>query len=222
MLQNMNKLLNRSSLQWVSSMTKVGRPCVAYFQTTANNLALRRRPKTVKSYKDLPQPILRPIGPEDYKRWQYFLNRPKEVPNIEPFTSKDELITNNVISCVNEQIVNGSHGRLFAVVLATSKQFKVTTDDIIILQGYFEAELGAVIRLEKVLLVGSSDFTVIGRPLLDKKFAYVEATVIEKTLSQIITYFHMIPRKKHRRTNFFRIPYTMLRINRIAITDTIH
>ena len=43
--------------------------------------------------------------------------------------------------------------------------------------------LGQRIRLEKVLLVGSKDFTLIGRPFLPRDQISVEATVVEKTLT---------------------------------------
>ena len=42
---------------------------------------------------------------------------------------------------------------------------------------------GQRIRLEKILLVGSSDFTLVGRPLLPRDLVNVEATVVEKSLS---------------------------------------
>ena len=48
----------------------------------------------------------------------------------------------------------------------------------------------------QVLLVGSSDFTVIGRPILSPHFVRVEGMVIEKTLSQTQMHFWYAPRKK--------------------------
>jgi large subunit ribosomal protein L21 len=62
--------------------------------------------------------------------------------------------------------------------------------------------------MKKVLLVGSSDFTVIGRPLLSPHFVRVEGIVIEKTLSQTQMDYWYAPKKKkvgsrHHR-NYFR------------------
>jgi large subunit ribosomal protein L21 len=57
-------------------------------------------------------------------------------------------------------------GRLFAVVYINGRQRKITTEDIIIVEGQFPPDIGDRIKLEKVLLVGSKDFTVIGRPML--------------------------------------------------------
>ena len=42
---------------------------------------------------------------------------------------------------------------------------------------------GQRIRLEKILLVGAFDFTLMGRPLLPRDLVNVEATVVEKSLS---------------------------------------
>jgi large subunit ribosomal protein L21 len=60
----------------------------------------------------------------------------------------------------------------------------------------------------KVLLVGSSDFTVIGRPILNPHFVRVEGIVIEKTLSQTQMDYWYAPKKKkvgarHHRKYFF-------------------
>ncbi|KRZ69882.1 39S ribosomal protein L21, mitochondrial [Trichinella papuae] len=62
--------------------------------------------------------------------------------------------------------MNHSHGRLFAIVKFDDEQFKVTEEDIIIVQGSYAFKVGDKIRLEKVLCVGSSDFTLFGTPVL--------------------------------------------------------
>ncbi|KAM9223421.1 large ribosomal subunit protein bL21m isoform 2-T2 [Leptosomus discolor] len=63
-------------------------------------------------------------------------------------------------------IATGQYGRLFAVVHFASKQWKITSEDLIMMDNVLEAECGDRIRMEKVLLVGADDFTLIGRPLL--------------------------------------------------------
>ncbi|XP_035748952.1 39S ribosomal protein L21, mitochondrial isoform X3 [Egretta garzetta] len=63
-------------------------------------------------------------------------------------------------------IATGQYGRLFAVVHFASKQWKITSEDLIMMDNVMEAECGDRIRMEKVLLVGADDFTLIGRPLL--------------------------------------------------------
>ncbi|KAL8170113.1 UNVERIFIED_CONTAM: 39S ribosomal protein L21, mitochondrial, partial [Gekko kuhli] len=71
-----------------------------------------------------------------------------------------------LVEKVNEQIADRQYGRLFAVVHFASRQWKVTSEDLILIEGHIPAECGDRIRMEKVLLVGAEDFTLLGRPLL--------------------------------------------------------
>lgn len=128
----------------------------------------------------------------------------------------DQKISHEVIDCVNNQINSGTHGRLFAVVHLAGKQFKITAEDMILVQANMPANIGEKLVLEKILLVGSKDFTLVGHPLLSKDMIRIEATVIEKTLSHVLSYFRMKPREQFKRLQFFRKPYTILRINSIS------
>ncbi|XP_003378387.1 phosphoprotein phosphatase 1, partial [Trichinella spiralis] len=56
--------------------------------------------------------------------------------------------------------------KLFAIVKFGDEQFKVTEEDIIIVEGSYPFKVGDKIRLEKILCVGSSDFTLFGTPVL--------------------------------------------------------
>lgn len=53
----------------------------------------------------------------------------------------------------------------------------------------------------QVLLVGSTDFSLIGKPLVQDGLVNVHATVIEKSLSHTKTHFKMKRRKQYRRIN---------------------
>lgn len=97
---------------------------------------------------------------------------------------------------VNQLANEKSHHRLFAVIQIGNEQRKVTTEDIICKVDEFHPTVGDRIRFEKVLLVGSSDFTVIGRPILSPHFVRVEGMVIEKTLSQTQMEYWYAPKKK--------------------------
>ncbi|KAK7813291.1 hypothetical protein U0070_005196 [Myodes glareolus] len=88
-----------------------------------------------------------------------------------------------VVRKVNELIATGQYGRLFAVVHFASHQWKVTSEDLILIENELDIQCGERIRLEKVLLVGADNFTLLGKPLLGKDLVRVEATVIEKTES---------------------------------------
>ena len=98
---------------------------------------------------------------------------------------------------VNHLASDQSHRRLFAVIQIGNEQRKVTTEDIICKVDEFHPTVGDRIRFEKVLLIGSSDFTVIGRPVLSPHFVRVEGIVIEKTLSQTQMDYWYAPKKKN-------------------------
>lgn len=51
---------------------------------------------------------------------------------------------------VNELIARGRYGRLFAVVHFASHQWKVTAEDLILIENELDLECGERIRLEKV------------------------------------------------------------------------
>lgn len=110
-------------------------------------------------------------------------------------------LSTDVTNEINNQIAMDKIGRMFAVVQVCGKQFKVTENDIIIVEGFWPPNIGDRLKLEKVLLVGSTDFTLIGRPLLNRELISVDATVIEKTLSHTKTRFRFRKRKQYRRIN---------------------
>jgi large subunit ribosomal protein L21 len=125
------------------------------------------------------------------------------------------------IKNINEKLKKDEAGRLFAVVHICGKQFKVTAGDIILIEGHWEPSNGDELKLEKVLLCGSQDFTLVGRPILQKDLVDVQATVIEKSLSHTRTHFKFKKRKQYRRINFQRQITTTLRINSIEIKSLV-
>jgi hypothetical protein len=56
----------------------------------------------------------------------------------------------DIATKINTQISDKSHGRLFAVVHVCGKQFKVTDEDLIVIEGSWAPQAGEKIRLEKV------------------------------------------------------------------------
>ncbi|XP_011697514.1 PREDICTED: 39S ribosomal protein L21, mitochondrial [Wasmannia auropunctata] len=158
-------------------------------------------------YRVVKPPWMRPIP--DYQT------------EVQEWDEEREKICTDVTSEINSQIATDRIGRAFAIVQVCGKQFKVTENDIIIIEGFWPPNIGDQLKLEKVLLVGSKDFTLVGRPILNRELVSVDATVIEKTLSHTKTRFRFKPRKQYRRINFYRIQYTMLRINSININGNI-
>ncbi|KAM9657940.1 large ribosomal subunit protein bL21m isoform 1-T1 [Trichechus inunguis] len=122
-----------------------------------------------------------------------------------------------VVGKVNELIATGQYGRLFAVVHFAGHQWKVTSEDLILIENELDAACGERIRLEKVLLVGSDNFTLLGKPLLGKDLVRVEATVVEKTESWPKVNMKFKRRKNYRRKRIIVTPQTVLRINTVEI-----
>uniref|UniRef100_A0ABI8ASU6 Large ribosomal subunit protein bL21m n=1 Tax=Felis catus TaxID=9685 RepID=A0ABI8ASU6_FELCA len=122
-----------------------------------------------------------------------------------------------VVGKVNELIATGQYGRLFAVVHFASHQWKVTSEDLILIDNELDVACGERIRLEKVLLVGADNFTLLGKPLLGKDLVRVEATVIEKTESWPKINMKFQRRKNYRKKKVIVNPQTVLRVNTIEI-----
>lgn len=143
------------------------------------------------------------------------------------FTTRDDAALeknqpNRVINLVNDVIERKAEGRMFAVVQVCGKQFKVTNNDIIVVDGYWPPDIGDEIRLEKVLLAGASDFTLIGRPLLPLNQVFVKATVIEKNLTHTKITFTYMKRKQFKNTKLMKVPLTYLRINSISLQGKVN
>ncbi|KAM6461642.1 large ribosomal subunit protein bL21m isoform 2-T4 [Liasis olivaceus] len=126
-----------------------------------------------------------------------------------------------VVQKVNELIATGQYGRLFAVVHFASRQWKVTSEDLILIENHIPAECGDRIRIEKVLLVGADNFTLLGKPLLGKDLVCVEATVIEKTESWPRFNVKFRRRKNYEKRRIVIQPQTVLRINSIEIAPVL-
>ncbi|CRL00356.1 CLUMA_CG013628, isoform A [Clunio marinus] len=122
---------------------------------------------------------------------------------------------------INDKIKSDEVGRLFAVIQLLGKQFKVTAGDVILVEGLWEPTNGDKLRLDKVLLAGSKDFSLIGRPILPIGLIDVQATIIEKSLSHTRTVFKKKRRKQYMRINFARMETTQIRINSIEITNLV-
>ena len=81
-----------------------------------------------------------------------------------------------------------------------------------------DAKVGEMMDINDVLLLGSLNQTIIGRPLVEG--ATVRARVEEQTLDKKIDIFKKKRRKNYRRWNGFRRQVTVLRVTDILPVDT--
>lgn len=135
---------------------------------------------------------------------------------------EENRLTKEITQKINNITASNKQGRLFALVHVAGKQRKITEGDVTIIEGYWPPNVGDKISLDKVLMVGATDFTLVGRPLVQKGLVHIEATVIEKTVSHTKSNFKKKRRKQYMRIHFFRIPQTYLRINKIEIKEALN
>ncbi|XP_015780787.1 PREDICTED: 39S ribosomal protein L21, mitochondrial-like [Acropora digitifera] len=126
-----------------------------------------------------------------------------------------------VIKDVQDEMLKGEKsGQIFAVIHIGGRQFKVTINDTIVINR-IDADTGERIRIEKVLMIGGENFSVIGTPLLVRDLSKIEATVVEKTKSPKVIVFKKKRRKGYKRTHGHRQDITVLRINSIHLQPSL-
>lgn len=101
----------------------------------------------------------------------------------------------------------------FAVVALNGRQYKVVTDDLLRVDQLKNFGVGDVVEADKVLLVGTRQFTLVGRPLVDN--AKVVLVVEAQTKSRKLIVFKKKRRKGYRRSFGHRSLQSFLRVHRI-------
>lgn len=108
--------------------------------------------------------------------------------------------------------------RLFAVIHMFGRQRLVTSGDIFMLNHHLPLECGDRLLINKCLVLGGKEFSIIGRPLIDNELFKISATVIEKTMTDHRCFYRHVPRDHGNQKFFFQAsPRTILRINEIEI-----
>lgn len=100
---------------------------------------------------------------------------------------------------------------MYAIIETGGKQYRVSEGSEIYVEKLDLAE-GETVTLDKVLMVGGDTLTV-GNPLVDG--ATVEANVVKHGKQKKIIVFKYKPKKKYRRKQGHRQPYTKLQITGI-------
>jgi len=98
---------------------------------------------------------------------------------------------------------------IFAIVKTGGKQYKVTKDDVIIVEK-LEAEPGKTVTLNEVLVVGEGADLKIGQPLL--KGATVTAEIVDQHKADKVIIFKKKRRHNYRRKKGHRQQVTKLKI----------
>ena len=104
---------------------------------------------------------------------------------------------------------------VFAVVELNGAQHKVVEDDLIMADLLRNVVVGSRLQLDNVLLLGSVEWTVIGRPVVGG--ASVECVVEEHAKTDKVLVFHKKRRKNHRKMRGYRGDVTVLRVTKINV-----
>lgn len=108
--------------------------------------------------------------------------------------------------------------RLFAVVHMFGRQRVVTSGDLMMVDHHMPLECGQDFLINKCLVLGGKDFSIIGRPLVDKELFRIRATVVEKTMTDATCLYSHTPRSRGVKKFLFQsFPRTVFRINDIEL-----
>jgi large subunit ribosomal protein L21 len=101
---------------------------------------------------------------------------------------------------------------MYAVVNTGGKQYKVQKGETLRIEK-IPGDVGSQVTFDKVLMVADGETIRVGQPLLEK--AAVTARIVEQDKAKKIIVFKYKRRKRYRRKQGHRQPYTAIRIDGI-------
>lgn len=101
---------------------------------------------------------------------------------------------------------------MYAVVATGGKQYRVEAGDIVRVEK-LAGELGAEVAFDQVLMLGDGETVRIGQPLVEG--VAVKGHIIEQDKYKKILVFKYKRRKRYRRKQGHRQPYTAVKIDAI-------
>ena len=102
---------------------------------------------------------------------------------------------------------------MYAVIATGGKQYKVSEGDVL-RNEKIGGNVGDPVELDKVLMVADGDEVTIGRPVVDD--AKVNASIVEQGKAKKVLVFKYKRRKRFRKMQGHRQPFTAIRIEGIA------
>ncbi len=101
---------------------------------------------------------------------------------------------------------------MYAVIETGGKQYKVQEGDVIYVEK-LDAEAGANVAIDKVLVVAGNDDIKVGAPYVEN--ATVDTEVLKNGKSKKIVVYKYKPKKGYHKKQGHRQPYTKLEIKKI-------
>ena len=108
---------------------------------------------------------------------------------------------------------------VFAVIQTGGKQYKVAPGDLITVDK-IPVDVDTQVKFQKVLLVGGSDYTAVGRPIIPQ--SYVTGTVCEQKRAAHVIVFKKKRRKGYRTTRGHRQLISVVRIDDIELSGEVN
>jgi large subunit ribosomal protein L21 len=105
----------------------------------------------------------------------------------------------------------------FAIIQFSGTQYKVTYDDVLVADKQNDVDIGEMVELDRVMLLGSKRTTILGRPLVEGAKVMCEVEEIAKD-KKVLT-FKKRRRKNSQRLRGFRRQVTTLRVVDIKTSD---
>jgi large subunit ribosomal protein L21 len=101
---------------------------------------------------------------------------------------------------------------MYAVVSTGGKQYRVQQGETLRIEK-IPGEVGSKVTFDRVLMVADGENVRVGQPVLEK--AAVLASIVEQDKAKKILVFKYKRRKRYRRKNGHRQPFTAIRIDGI-------
>jgi len=101
---------------------------------------------------------------------------------------------------------------MYAVVNTGGKQYKVMKGETLRIEK-IPGEVGSPVTFDKVLMVADGEDIRVGQPVLEN--VAVQAQIVEQDKAKKILVFKYKRRKRYRRKNGHRQPFTAIRIDGI-------
>ncbi len=101
---------------------------------------------------------------------------------------------------------------MYAIIETGGKQYKVAEGDVIFVEK-LDAQEGAAVTIDKVLVVGDGADVKVGAPYVDG--ATVAATAVKNGKDKKIIVYKYKPKKGYHKKQGHRQPYTKLEITKI-------
>lgn len=130
-------------------------------------------------------------------------------PTMDPLIYKQNVL----------QKMSLAYPSIYAVIHLFSFRFHVTLNDLIVCHRINNVQLGDVLKLNRVIELGTQDCTLRGRPWIDPTCYHIEACVVEHGKGERIRCRLPYKRKGIRRERYAQPLTTTLRIRDIKIVS---